>query len=166
MTKRQKGPKNAEEALREHESNPEWVAKRDAREKEHARRGAELAEHERTLVRGVRNAGYKIDSVWDLVNNAPHPVLKRNFVGLYEGVYPVLIRHLKLPYIREIREGIIRALKVKDGGPELEAALLSELDKEQDPELKWVLAIALRAAMPYHRRRKYPQIREALDWSG
>ena len=72
------------------------------------------------------------------------------------------MRHLKLPYIREVREGIIRALTVKDGGQELEAALLEEFYKERDPNTKWVLGNALRTAMPYHRRRKHPKIREAL----
>jgi hypothetical protein len=165
MAKRRKGPMTAEELLNELESDPEWVTQRDTREREHALLEAETAKHERALVEEIREVGYKIESVWDLVNNAPHPVLKRNFVGPYEGAYSVLIHHLKLPYVREVREGIIRALTVKDGGPELEAALLAELDNEPDPALKWVLGNALRTAMPYHRRQKYPQIKEALNWS-
>jgi hypothetical protein len=145
------------------EADPEWVAKRDAREKEQARRKAEIAKHERKLVGEIRELGYAIDSVWDLVNNTPHPVLERNFIGPYERAYPVLVRHLKLPYIREVREGIVRALTVKDGGAELEAVLLDEFYKENDPTLKWALGNALRTAMPYHRRRKHPEIRETLQ---
>lgn len=166
MKKSRNGPIKAEDLLKELESDPKWVAERDAREKEHARRDEEIAKHERKLVSEIRGIGYEIDSVWDLVNNAPHPVLERGFIGPYERAYPILIRHLKLPYIREVREGIIRALTIKDGGPELEAALLDEFYKEQDPAMKWVLGNALRTAMPYHRRRKHPLIREALNRSG
>jgi len=166
MTPRRKGPITAEELLRKLEADPDWVAKRDARERGQIAWEAEMAELERNLVSEIRSVGYEIDSVWDLVNNAPHPVLERKFVGPYERAYPILIRHLKLPHIREVREGIVRALIVKDGGPEMEVALLDELLKEPDAALKWVLANALRAAMPYHRRRKHPQIREALNWSG
>ncbi len=166
MKKSRNGPITAEELLKDLESDPEWVAKRDAREREQARRKEEIAEHQRKLVSEIRGIGYEIDSVWDLVNNTPHPVLERGFTGPYERAYPVLIRHLKLPYIQEVREGIIRALTVKDGGPELEAALIDEFYKEQDPAMKWVFGNALRTAMPYHRRRKHPLIREALDWNG
>jgi hypothetical protein len=165
MSNRRKGPITAQELLAQLEADPEWVANRDAREKEQCHRKAEIAKHERKLVTEVCEIGYEIDSVWDLVNNAPHPILERKFIGPYVQAYPILIRHLKLPYIREVREGIIRALTVKDGGAELEEALLDEFYKEQDPILKWVLGNALQTAMPYHRRRKHPEIREALKRS-
>lgn len=166
MTKRRKGPITAKELIDELESDPEWVAKRDVRQAERARRAAERARHERKLVCEIREIGYEIDSVWDLVNNTPHPILERKFTGPYERAYSILIRHLKLPYVPKIREGIIRALTVRDGGPELEAALLDELNNEQAPDLRWVLGNALRTAMPYRRRRKHPEIKDALDFSG
>ena len=52
-----------------------------------------------------------------------------------------------------------------DGGSLVENALLSEFERETNGELRWVLANALRTAMPYHRRRKYPEIRRVLKGS-
>ena len=57
-----------------------------------------------------------------------------------------------------MREGIIRALTVRDGGPEVSAALFREFVSETDPLLKWVLSNALRIAMPLRERRKHPEI--------
>jgi len=102
--------------------------------------------------------GYEVDSVWDLVNNRPHPFLETNFSGEYTKAYPVLIRHLQVPHVSAIREGVIRALTVKDGGKEVENALLDAFNEEKEPSLKWVLSNALKTAMPYHRRKKMPEI--------
>lgn len=114
------------------------------------------------LVLQIRDCGYDIESVYDLVNNAPHPVLKRKFIGPYERAYPILVMHLDLPHERIIREGIIRALTVKDGGTIVEEALLRHFGSETDVSTKWVLANALSVAMPYHRRKKHPEIRATL----
>src|SRR5262249_36979734 len=100
-------------------------------------------------------------SVWDLVNDAPHPVLEGRFVGPYHAAYPALVRHLALPHHRRIKEGIVRALTVRDGGILVEETLLAAFQLEQNPQLRWVLANALRVAGPYHRRRKYPEIAAA-----
>ncbi|WP_269527233.1 hypothetical protein [Coraliomargarita parva] len=114
------------------------------------------------LVREINEIGYSIESVYDLVNNAPHPVLERKFIGPYPKAYPILLKHLNLPHEKIIREGIIRALTEKDAGREVEEALLDNFQKEKDPDTKWVLANALSRIMPYHRRRKYPEIRKTL----
>ncbi|MEM9354275.1 MAG: hypothetical protein AAGA92_14810 [Planctomycetota bacterium] len=156
-------PKKAEDFLRELESDPEWVAQRDARERELAERAAVYAADEADLVAEIRAAGFGIGSVWDLVNNAPHSVLERRFTAGYSAVYPILIRHLTLSHHERVREGIIRALTVKDGGEELEQALLAQFKKETDDGLKWVLANALQTAVPYHRRRKWPEIAKVLS---
>ena len=113
---------------------------------------------EEELVKEIRECGYSIESVYDLVNNAPHPVLENKFIGPYERAYPILLKHLDLPHERIIREGIIRSLTVKDGGLEVEEALLRHFQEEQHPETKWCLANALKVAMPYHRRRQRPEI--------
>ena len=154
--------KTAEEFLAELESDPTWVAAREQRERDHRLREAELARAEADLVAELRAVGLDIDSVWDLVNNAPHPILVRRFIGPYPEGYPVLLRHLPRPCPRPIREGIIRALTVRDGGRPVEAALLGEFERELDPHLRWVLANALRTAMPYSRRRRRPEIAAAL----
>lgn len=154
--------KTAEQVLAELETDSAWRAQRDARAAELAAHDAGLAAEEQQLVADIRAAGCDVDSVYDLVNNDPHPVLPRRFIGPYPIAYPVLIRHLELPYSRPIREGIIRALTVQDGGAAVEEALLRAFQAESDPQLRWVLANGLRTAMPYHRRKKHPQIAEAL----
>jgi hypothetical protein len=151
-------PVTAEELMARLEADPQWVAERDRREAERASRAAELQADESELVQSIRALGYEIDSVWDLVNNAPHPFLERRFIGPYERAYPLLIQHLRASHEPGVREGIIRSLTVRDGGATVESALLAEFESESSPELRWVLANALRIAMPYSRRRKHPEI--------
>ena len=150
--------KTAAEFLRELEADPELRANRQRQERELTERATVHAADERELVTEIRAAGYEVDSVYDLVNNTPHPVLPRKFIGPYPRAYPALLRHLDMPHGKPIREGIIRALTVRDGGPEVEAALFRAFSKEDHPDLRWVLANALKVAMPYHRRRKHPEI--------
>jgi hypothetical protein len=143
------------------EADPSWVAGRDRREAGLAARAMESRADESALVQSIRDVGYDIDSVWDLVNNAPHPVLQRRFVGRYERAYPLLIEHLGIRHHPRIRDGIIRALTIRDGGLDVEAALFGAFERESDAEVRWVLANALRIAMPYSRRRKHPEIAAA-----
>ena len=128
-------------------------------------KGAELKQiwdarkkDEEKLVEEINECGYSIESVYDLVNNAPHAFLERKHIGDYSQAYPILLRHLDISHERIIREGIIRSLTVKDGGKQVEEALLRHFETEQDAETKWCLANALKVAMPYHRRRKRPEI--------
>jgi hypothetical protein len=160
-----KTPKTAAELAAELEGDAKWVAERDRRDRELEAFAEVLRADEALMVAEIRAAGYDVDSVWDLVNNVPHPVLERRFTGGYVDAYPILVRHLRLPHHPRIREGVIRALTVRDGGPLVEAALLSALQEETRAELKWVLGNALRVAMPYRRRQKHPEIKEALKWS-
>ena len=129
------------------------------------KRGAELKpiwdarkKDEEELVREVNGCGYKLESVYDLVSNSPHAFLGRKHIGDYSKAYPVLLKHLDIPHERMIREGIIRSLTVKDGGKEVEEALLRHFENEKHPETKWCLANALKVSMPYHRRRQRPEI--------
>lgn len=151
-----------EEHLRELKSDPEryaqYLATIEARDRRLAAFAEEFREEDERLAREARTLGYKISSVWDFVNNTPHPILPRPFVGPYERAYPLLVRHLRLPHHQRVREGIIRALIVKDGGPLVAAALLEQFVTEKDRNLRWLLAIALRAAMSLKERRKHPEI--------
>ena len=161
MSKRK--PITAAELMAELQADPKWVARRDAKERERETREQVCAADQAELVQEIRNVGYDIDSVWDLVNNSPHPILKRRFLGEYQLAYPILVNHLYVTHRKEVREGIIRALSVKDGGPEVEAALLDCFQCETDDNLRWGLANALRVAMPYHRRKKFPEIKAVLN---
>jgi hypothetical protein len=153
-----KKPTSAGELMRQLEADPVWVAKRGKRERERGESSKICRSDEAMLVAEVRRIGYDIDSVWDLVNSTPHPALVRRFVGRFEQAYPILVRHLGVPHHPAVREGIIRALTVKNAGNAVEAALFREFEKEPLPELRWALANALISAMPYHRRRKHPDI--------
>jgi hypothetical protein len=70
---------------------------------------------------------------------------------------------LLIAHRKEIREGIIRALTMKDGGREVETALLDCFQSEVDDNLRWVLANALRSAMPHLRRQTFPEIKRVLN---
>jgi hypothetical protein len=78
--------------------------------------------------------------------------------GAAQRAYPLLGEHLGVQHHPKVREGIIRALTVKDGGPEVSAALFRAFTSENDPGLKRVLANALRVAMPLRERRRHPEI--------
>lgn len=106
MTTRQ-GPITAAEALRQLEADPEWCARRDAKEAERAERTRQLTLEQMELLRDLQAAGSEVGSVWDLVNTAtPYP-----------KALPVLLDHLQRPYSDRTRAGIARALAVKDARP-------------------------------------------------
>lgn len=63
-----------------------------------------LREAEKPLVSAINSTGVTISSVYDLVNTA----------APYPQVLPVLFEHLHKKYPDPIREGIARALAVKD----------------------------------------------------
>ena len=157
-----KKPITAADLVRELESDPEWVAQRDRRERRYAALAVECAEDEGELVREIREQGYDIDSVWDLVNNTPHEFLERRFIGSYANAYSVLVAHLDVRHHPRIREGIVRALTVDDGGQEAESALLQAFLAESSPALKWFLANALWTAMSRFRLCNHPEIAAAL----
>ena len=123
----------------------------------------ECTEEDAQLAREAEKLGYKIRSVYDFVNNTPDPFLPRTFIGSYERAYPMLVRHLTLPHHPRVREGIIRALTVKDGGQLVSDALLDQFTIEKDSILRWVLANALRTAMPLKQRKRHPEIAGVLN---
>lgn len=97
----------AEELIRRLEADPEWVAKRDAREAEREALEAALAVAERPLVSDLRAAGFVVSSVWDLVNTSAR----------YDAALTVLTSHLSRPYPDAIIDGIARALAVPAAEP-------------------------------------------------
>ncbi len=114
--------------------------------------------NEEELVLEIRELGYKIDSVYDLLNNSPHPFIERNFIGPYPLAYPVLIKHLNKPYSPNIKEGIVRALTEKDASKIAKQPMLESFFKEENKFVKWAMANALRCYMRKTERNKYPEI--------
>jgi hypothetical protein len=151
-------PTTAKELLDALAADPEHRELMARKRSDQAAFVAEFADEERAISREAKALGYTIKSVWDFVNNTPHPFLERLFVGPYERAYPMLVRHLQLPHHPRVREGIIRALAVRDGGEAVWQPLYLEFTKETDKNMRWVLANALKVAMPYRKRVKVPEI--------
>ena len=116
------------------------------------------------LLEDLKNVGINVETVWDLVNNRPHPMLKNNFTGSYEIAYPILLRHLDCKYGPRIQEGIIRALTEKGAKTIATEKLLERFYKEENKNLKWALANALKTLMTWQQRKKHPEI--ANVWKG
>jgi hypothetical protein len=154
--------KTAAELIRELEADPEWVAARDERDRQLAERKKSYDQDQAGLVDEIRQLGYEIDSVWDLVNNSPHPVLERTFTGPYTHAYAALIRHLDVSHLPRVREGIIRALTVPDLDTASKNALLRHFESEADSELRWALANALRVALSEPELAAHPEVARAL----
>ncbi len=94
----------AGELMAKLEADPEWVADRDRINAEFEKEDAELARAEAPVVAELRAAGYAVESVWDFVEiRTPYP----------EAI-PILLEHLQRPYPGRIREGIARALAVRE----------------------------------------------------
>lgn len=91
---------SAADAVAGLEADPDWVARRDAAERERAQRKAALDEEARALVGDLADAGIAVTSVWDLVQ----------MTEPYHAAVPVLVRHLARQYSPRTREGIVRAL--------------------------------------------------------
>jgi hypothetical protein len=99
-----KKPITAEELLAELHADPEWVAAREREDEALRMRKAEWRKAEASLIEELREAGLQVDSAWDLVNTSkPYP-----------EALPILLRHLQHPYPDAVREGIARALAVRD----------------------------------------------------
>jgi len=123
----------AAELMRQLESNPEWVAKRDAKEARRADREKQLTADEASVVADLANVGVIVSSVYEFVgNNLPPP-----------AALPVLVRHLRIDHHPKIREGLIRALSVPSARVIAFEILCDIFTKERDPNLRWVTANAL-----------------------
>jgi hypothetical protein len=74
------------------------------KEEELRRKEAEWRRAEAPLTEELRAAGFGVDSAWGLVNTStPYP-----------EALPILLKHLERPYPDRVREGIARALAVRD----------------------------------------------------
>lgn len=120
-------------------------------------------QEEKPLIEALSAVGISVDSVWDLVNNRPHPNLKNNFTGSYEIAYPVLVEHLDYSYHPRVKEGIVRALTEKNASKIAADKILKFFYQESDKSLKWAMANALRTLMTRQKRLKYLEIKQVLD---
>jgi hypothetical protein len=129
---------SAAELMAQLQRDPEFVRKNGERETQQRAVEAQLRAEEQPLLAELANAGVHVASVWDLVNSR----------SSYAAAIPVLTRHLRLPYHPKIREGLARALTVREARGVAGRAILDELKRpdESSHELRWVLANALAEA--------------------
>jgi hypothetical protein len=139
MAKKEKeGPITAAELMERLQSDPEWVAKTEAREEWRRARERRFRRLEEPLVADLAAVGFAVGSVWDLVNTRePYP----------EAI-PVLLYHLRrVDYHPDIRQGIARALSRRD--PQVKEAipeLLEAFRRDPDPSFngpKWAIGNAI-----------------------
>lgn len=102
-----KGQLSAADLLKELESDPDWVARRDEFEQRRLNLRAALAQQQVDIFRDLQEVGIDVDSVWRLIGKTQ----------LSPKVFPVLLDHLFRSYHERILEGIARALGSKAARP-------------------------------------------------
>lgn len=149
-----------DELMKKLESDSEYQAMMRRKDKEREELSKLLIEDEKELIRDLRRVGFKVESVWDFVNNNVRYSFLRKFSGSYNKAYPILVQHLNIEHYPRTREGIIRALTEKDANESASEALLDAFYKEQDKNLKWVLSNALRTVLTRSQKAKHPSYKE------
>jgi hypothetical protein len=118
------------------ETDPRYL---EMRRQQEARRAALKAEYDRAeapLVAALKDAGCEVKSVWDLVNGPNN----------YAHALHVLLEHLERRYPPAIREGIARALAVKETRQLGWPLLMRLFEAETEKRVKDGVAVALCAA--------------------
>lgn len=141
MSKRK--PQSTSEFLASLANDPEYQERIRQRDEKIRIESERLARAQAPLVAELRAAGADIQSVWDLINT------KRR----YPELVPILLAHLDKNYPDRVREGIARALSVREarmGWDKLVRAYLedpSPTDYVQGvSQVKWALHLAIASA--------------------
>ena len=142
------------------DKDPEYQTMQKRKDEEQRKAIKLLEIDEKELVEELRQIGYEVNSVWDFVNNNNRYNFLRQFEGRYDSAYSILVKHLKVEHVPEVREGIIRALTEKEANEVASESLLEEFYIETNPQLKWVIANALRTVLTPTQKRKYPEYKE------
>jgi hypothetical protein len=123
-------------------ADPAWVAREASRDSK--RQAAELRfrAEEEPMIADLARVGFEVGSVWDLVNTNKS----------YPAAIPTLLDHLRRPYHERIRNGIIRALTVKEAKGVAGSHILNELQHEEAVENRWALAHALTVVADHQNR--------------
>ena len=108
MPKQRKGFMTLAEIDAELKAEGKWdayVARKREQEEALQRKEEEYERAEAPLVQELREVGVLVRSAWDLVNRP---------VRYYPDALPILLSHLQRPYPDAIRDGIARALAVRE----------------------------------------------------
>jgi hypothetical protein len=86
---------------------------------------------QKQLILDIKKSGIKVSSIWDLVNTN----------ATYKNTIPVLINHLSKSYCDATKQGIIRALAVKEAKGIAGKVLLEEFYKipKENYDLRWAI---------------------------
>lgn len=129
------GRRTAIESERLFRACPEWVAEHEAREAAALALKLRSQAEQELLLADLRRAGYRLESVWDLVNTAES----------YPEVIPVLLNHLRRPYGDGVKEGIVRALTLRETRGIAGSAMIEML--HDTPEAGFLLRAAVANAL-------------------
>lgn len=139
-------PVTAQQLMKELSKDPVYVARQAELERLRAERLERSRREQFVLLKALRDVGISVNTVWDLVNSRE----------TYREAIPALVEALEQPYPLKVKEGVIRALTVKEargqaGWPLLHlfSSLPQELSNFQHSDFRWVIANALtRASTP------------------
>lgn len=162
MAKR-KGGITAAELLEQLNSDLEYLARMAVKEAEYSALERACKDDEKDIVAELKKLGLAVESVWDLVNNAPHQFLERGFLEGYEVAYPLLVEHLMEPHHPRIREGVIRALTEKAARDSASDSLIQALQSETEQSHRWCIANALETMLSKPEVEAHPEIGRALE---
>lgn len=101
----------------------------------------ELDEEVKFLLQDIRNNGLAIDHLWDLVNTSQ---------AYPEAIEP-LRKHLSRNYHIRNKEGIIRALGVKEAGMKEIYALLEQYGKIDNDEINFAIILSIHNILRTHK---------------
>lgn len=112
-----------------YEKRPNTPAEMEEKERIRAATIKLLRQQAQSLYDEVLETGIEITSVWDFVNTADK----------YPEAIPVLIKHLSCQYDHRTKEGIVRALAVKEAKRLANKAIIEEYHKarNEDHHYRW-----------------------------
>ncbi|MDR1199321.1 MAG: HEAT repeat domain-containing protein [Prevotellaceae bacterium] len=98
-----------------------------------------LNDDEKPLIEDLLKAGINVKSVWDLVNTKES----------YPNAILILIEHLKKDYHEKNKEGIVRALAVKEAIGAANSVLIAEYNRipKNKMSLRWAIGNTIYAIM-------------------
>jgi hypothetical protein len=133
-------PITAAELMNQLNEDPEFMRRKQERDKHFAALEKAFTEAEKPVVDALNDVvGISVKSVWELVNTAT----------VYPNAIPVLVSHLRYQYPYRVREAIARALTVNYAGEDAYRALVREYKncpESEDPAqhgFKWALGNAI-----------------------
>jgi hypothetical protein len=123
--------KTAAELLTELNINPDYKRFIKDKEQERYKTEEQLRNEEFDIIAQLKNVGLNVSSVWDLVN-AKYS---------YPNAINILINNLQIEYDNKIKEGIIRALSVKEAIGLANPALIEEYNRipKEEMLLRWTI---------------------------